>query len=408
VNALEKNAFGLHFYSENGSRSSSRSAQCLYLSGDLTASRSKCGDLLVPSVHYCGMARSVRVRAPCFAVAVQFACGLETVELRDSSEGGESAPTVATQQQQMGEDQPAVQPEAANSEVPEVPSLGGLEGAGDLDFGAAGAAGCTKVDFLFVIDNSPSMAFAQENLRNRFAGFLSVLGDNLQANDFNIMVVDTDGPAEGDEAEEAGSTDGQVPVDACGDTLGAGRPANAQTGEDCSLTGGRRYATRDQPDLESTFACMATVGTRGSAREQTVDALLAAVSAENGPNGCNEGFLRRDAILVTTIITNTDDDDSLDEPQVWYERLLALKDGNEASVVLLGFLPGDPFNASSSGLLCNVFAAINRAPRLEDFVARFTHHRVASVCEADYGPYLALAVENIDLACNDFVAPVIQ
>jgi hypothetical protein len=369
---------------------------------------SKSCDLLPPSVHYCGMARSVRVRSPCFAIAIQLACGLETVELRDSTGGEATGLTVATEQEQMGEDELGGTVTGAGSESAISP-VGGLDGTGELDFGTA-APGCKKVDFLFVIDNSPSMAFAQENLRNSFAGFLGVLNDKLQANDFNVMVVDTDGASpRDDEEEEEGDTRALAPVDPCDDTVGAGRRANAQTTDFCSLAEGRRYATLDQPDLEPTFACMATVGTRGSPQEQTIDALLAAVSTEQTAlSGCNAGFLRSDAILVTTIITNTDDSDSLGAPQDWYDALLALKGGNEASVVMLGFLPGDPFNASSSGLFCNVLAAINRAPRLEDFVARFTHHRIASVCEADYGPYFALAVENIDSACNDFVAPLIQ
>ena len=261
-----------------------------------------------------------------------------------------------------------------------------------------GSVGCSKIDFLFVIDNSLSMALAQDSLKANFPSLLGELETTLNATDFHIMVVDTDGR----DADDAG--DGASTEQAC-DVLGAGRRTNGQSGGDCGLPEAQRFAA-PSPEVESVFACTATVGTRGEPREQQAGALLAAVSSEqNGAGGCNTGFARPDALLVVTLVTNTDDDASADDPQAWYEAIVRAKAGNEAAVVMLGFLPGEPVVESSSGLLCDVVSGFNPAPRLEDLVTRFSRHQIASVCEADYGPLFASAVEDIARACDAFVSP---
>jgi hypothetical protein len=328
------------------------------------------------------------------------------VELGSPGLGRDAGITVPPEQQQTE----PLDPSATGGGLPEVAPLGGLDGLGEFDsLPESAEKGCEKVDFLFVIDNSRSMAFAQENLKNSFAGFLSVLGDNLDANDFHIMVVDTDSWDGRAEDGEQPTVDAATGIDRCNDTLGAGRRSNGQDQQDCQVANGKRFVSLEQPELDSTFACMATVGTLGNAREQQMGAMLAAVSGpENDVGGCNEGFLRRDAILVVTIITNTDDQASLGDPAIWYDTLLQQTDKEEASVVVQGFLPGDAFAPSSSGLICNVLAAINSAPRLEEFISSFTHGHFASVCESDYGPFFDAAVDSIQLACDDFVPPAIQ
>jgi hypothetical protein len=341
-----------------------------------------------------------------FALTFQLACGLETVEL---------GPPVPHEEAEVtpGVESPQAEPEAAvpppntavigselPSPLPEVP-VSGLDGVGDFDIPPSSTAkGCQKVDFLFVIDNSPSMAFAQDNLKNSFPGFLRVLDAKVEVSDFQILVVDTDSSDGRREDDQAGAAS----LDRCNDTLGAGRRSNGDSQQACLVAGDQRFITLQQPELDATFSCMATVGTAGDADEQQVGALLQAVSTEeNAAGGCNQGFLRSDALLVVTIITNTDDKDSIGEPDSWFSDLLKQRGGDEGSVVMLGFVPGDAFAPASSGFACNVLAAINRAPRLDDFINRFSHRSIASVCEGDYGPTFALAVDNIDLACAAFV-----
>lgn len=335
-----------------------------------------------------------RARAPlAWALVCMLGCGLERIEIDPRTGGGASnvadEPSPASPTAVAGEDDV---PAASEGGSP-VPASARPEGAPlGLPLDADAGLGCAQVDLLFVIDNSLSMAFAQDNLRASFPGLLDVLAETLPATDVQIMVVDTDG------RDDAASDD------TC-DVLGGGRRTNGQTGDDCGLPATQRFAT-GSPDAERAVACMSSVGTSGEAREQQADALLAAIAPEqNDIGGCNAGFSRPGAVLVVTMITNTDDDISAGNPDVWYDAIVQHKGGNEQAVVFVGFLPGDAFSPSTSGVLCNVIAEFNPAPRLEALATRFTHRQLASVCEADYGPAFASAVSSIARACEAFVPP---
>jgi hypothetical protein len=320
-------------------------------------------------------------------------CGLERIEIDPLTGAGASdvsdEPSPASATAAAGDE--AVP--AANEGGSLVPASGRPEGAPiGLPLDADAGVGCSQLDLLFVIDNSLSMAFAQDNLRASFPGLLDVLAETLPATDVQVMVVDTDG-------RDAASSD-----DVC-DVLGAGRRTNGQSGDDCGLPATRRFATASA-ELEPALACMSSVGTSGEAREQQADALLAAIAPEqNDVGGCNAGFSRPGAVLVVTVITNTDDDISAGDPDAWFDAIVQHKGGNEQAVVFVGFLPGDAFSPSTSGVLCNVIARFNPAPRLEALATRFTHRQLASVCEADYGPTFASAVSSIAQACQSFVPP---
>jgi hypothetical protein len=96
-------------------------------------------------------------------------------------------------------------------------------------------------------------------------------------------------------------------VTACDWAWGAGTvfPAGSFTADKpCPIDGGRRYLVKGQTDLDETFACIANVGVAGW--KSLGQALTAAMQKPiNAPGGCNDGFLREDALLmVTTIATN--------------------------------------------------------------------------------------------------------
>jgi hypothetical protein len=339
---------------------------------------------------------------------------LESVELRNKGgdRGGESGADDAVAE-------PTPPPNDGESVSP--PNTGSAEGSGDpplLPAGIAGGGfegsgfdsppalaepGCTKMDFLFVIDNSFSMAFAQSNLRNSFAGFMSVIQDQVDAEDFHIMVVDTDAWENDDDRDDGGG-------DRCRDVLGAGRRSNGATGADCGLPEGERFISLDQPNLVETFSCMATVGAFGDNDEQPIAALLAANSeAENEADGCNAGFARRDAVLVVTLITNDDDDVTAGAPADWLRFLLEQKGGDQNAqnaLVVLGLI-GDRTLEAPSSPLCQ-FASERDSLKLREFVEGFEHGALASVCSDDYSPFLEQAVQSIAGACTEFVPPVIQ
>lgn len=353
------------------------------------------------------MVRTVRGLALCFAVAGQHGCGLETVELeaRGTTAGAGGAAAGERREAENGVE-PSPQPLAVMPITSEesVPASGELPIAsvGDIGLGspiepppAIGPQGCTKVDFLFVIDNSFSMVLAQDNLKNSFEGFMNVIGQELEADDFHVMVVDTD----------AWDDDEQPPPDAdrCSDVLGAGRRSDGDE-QDCGLPADQRFVSLEQPDLSSTFQCMASVGNLGSSEEQPIAALLAASVTENRIGGCNEGFFRNDALLVVTIITNSDDESSFGDPQDWYASLLPVKQRDDSAFVVLGFLGGDSLPGAEEGA-CQLFSLISvgDAPRLQEFVSSFGHNQLASVCASNYAPYFETAVTSIDTACAAFI-----
>jgi hypothetical protein len=279
--------------------------------------------------------------------------------------------------------------------------------------------GCDKVDFLFVIDGSVSMANEQAALATSFPGFIDAIGDTLTAtSDYHIMVVDTDaaGRCTKDACEDptpssktieccledgAGAHACNTNLSACDETLGAGvvHPAGtASSNVKCDLAGGNRYVTEDQPDIAAAFDCVAHVGIAGDPSERPMDAMLAAVSADlNAPGACNEGFLRDDAILVVTFISDDPYTEDSGDPQGWHDALVAAKGGNAAAIVVLGVIPGGT---------CHTDPNPDAGDHWAQFVALWGDHGAsASVCEADYAPFFTAAVDIVDDACDEFEPP---
>ncbi len=292
-------------------------------------------------------------------------------------------------------------------------------------------AGCQKVDFLFVVDNSRSMQTEQENLVRSFPGFMQVVEGTVRARDYQVMVTDTDAsrgqrglaavigqdfscqpapaccqsgcdgftiPVLGVPSVDScnGVPCDQVSLDAdlaCEGVLGAGKRYTPD-GTSCGVDGERRYMVSGQPELADTFACAGQVGTFGDGDEQPMAAMMQAVSLPlNGAGGCNAGFLRAEAVLVVTFITDGEDSDSPGDPQLWRQALIDAKGGDEDAVVLLGLMGGDG---------CGV-----PAPRLDAFVRSLPFGSSGSVCAEDYAPFFSAAVSVIDNACDVFV-PVIR
>jgi hypothetical protein len=263
----------------------------------------------------------------------------------------------------------------------------------------APSVGCTKVDFLFVVDNSLSMLEEQTALIQSFPGFVSVVEQALGASDFHVMVIDTDAAGLGDAISLfLGRSD------ACAPVLGAGHRHN-QAGEECGLEGTQRYLDTTQADLTGAFSCVAQVGTLGNPSEAPVDAMLAALApAINAPDGCNAGFLRDDAILVVTLIGDEDDAISSGDPETWRQALVATKAGSEDSIVFLGLIGGDGNAAQSSACISG---EVDAAPRLHQLIQGLPFGSTGDICATDYAPFFAEAVSVIDTACQDFT-PIIR
>jgi hypothetical protein len=215
-------------------------------------------------------------------------------------------------------------------------------------------------------------------------------------------------------AEVNGSPYGQP----CDYTLGAGvvypRGLNASN-RACAIEGTQRYVAPGQPDLLETFACMATVGTSGEWDETPMGALQAAVSPDLiGAGGCNEGFIRHDAILVVTIVTDagimSSEEAKNGNPAAWMavrSAVVAAKGGDEKAIAVLGLLPDN----DQAGALCSSpepwdGQSPTPNPMATTFVQSFGEQGVlASVCEPDFTGFFEQAVRTVIRdTCDNFTA----
>lgn len=289
---------------------------------------------------------------------------------------------------------------------------GGMESAGP---GEAGISGCEKVDFLFVVDSSRSMEDEQANLLDSFPRFITAIRETLMLDDFQVMAVD------------AGAVEGS----GCDGTLGAGRIADG-AGQDCGLSGDKRYADNTQSDLEAAFGCMAARGIEGATDEQTMDALVAAVGPLNEAGGCNEGFVRPDALLVVVIITDEEDSpndidgagaldgtcapadtdpNSSGGPSEWADALAAAKADNPNAVVVLSLIGDCDVGGDCTGMalgpqgITGPVSGAEPAPRIREFTQQFAFGTVGPICAEDYVPFFTDAVDVVRTACEGFLPP---
>ena len=273
------------------------------------------------------------------------------------------------------------------------------------DFGPHKPAGCEgKIDFLFVISRYGGMSYFQAQLLDAFPKFIDTIEAKFADFDYHIMVVD------GDELWGLSTCDEQCPEQCvpgypcnytpttCDTTMGAGVvfPAGGDaTNKLCKIAGGRRYMTKGQTDLKATFACAAQVGVSG--RAWIGEALTAAVlPGINGPGGCNDGFLRDDALLMVTLISNTYDVDekpfgSKGTPETWAAAVLAAKHDDPEAVVMFSILRAYP--------------ECHENDRTCQMVKMFPHHLLFDRDALDYGPAFDQATNLVADACADFEPP---
>jgi len=179
-------------------------------------------------------------------------------------------------------------------------------------------------------------------------------------------------------------------VTECDQVWGAGTvmPAGGSaSNKPCPIDGGGRYLVKGQENLDDAFTCIAKVGTSG--REFLGQALTAAMQKPiNDYGGCNEHFLRDDALLMVTLISNIGDD-SEGTPAEWAQAVLDAKHGDERSVVMLYIgVPG-----------------CQEADRLCELTKMFPFHHPASLAAPDLGPVFAEAASLVEVACAEFVPP---
>jgi hypothetical protein len=212
----------------------------------------------------------------------------------------------------------------------------------------------TKIDFLFMIDDSGSMCEEQENLTRNFTTFSQFLAEELgDSADYRLAVITTDmldpaasghflsKPAPAVAALNCLDANGQPKAPDTADCQDLIDPATGQLNFGPIIKSGTpeqggnivgNTAAEQEHDLEKKFRCLATLGTNGDGFEKGLEAMRLALSCDaHAPNRqffgkcCNQDgtydiacqyepgapdapqFLRPDAILVVVFVTDEND-----------------------------------------------------------------------------------------------------
>ena len=274
----------------------------------------------------------------------------------------------------------------------------------DFDVTPKGCQG--KIDFLFIISRDTFMLPHQEQLIAAFPQFIETIQSQFSDFDVHILVTDSE-PDWGSDAckDDCPGTCAAEPAypcayepTTCDEKMGAGIVMNVgpNTANTPCLDGPHRYITADTPDIPAAFECLARVGTYGY--NKVGDALMGAMNPWiNKVGGCNEGFIRDDALLMLTVIGEEDiaggPATSQGTWQEWMQAVVDEKKGNLDAIVMFGLV--------SSGEWC--LDTKDPKHRLCTMIPNFPHHVQALLTTPDYGPVFddaaALALD----ACSTFV-----
>jgi len=298
-------------------------------------------------------------------------------------------------------------------------STGGIGGEGDGDSGdddddepldlppdpTTGAAddgstqsGCDKIDLLMAIDGSISMDVAQDKLSTSIESFIGAIETSLIGEvDYHLGVITT--------TEYTYNTAGcTAPGSLIAQTGGQGS-SNQACGP---FADGGAWVSPADGDVADSFRCVAGIGLGNGNVELTAQAIIGAIT-DDGPGGCNAGFIRDDALLVIVNITDTDDpssyppgEGSSGDPGGWYSAIVAAKGGLEQSVVMISVLPPANPSCTVEGNWSPLLPGQLDAPRLDELTTSFTHHYVGDICANDYGVLLDEALAEIASGCESF------
>lgn len=189
----------------------------------------------------------------------------------------------------------------------------------------------------------------------------------------------------------------------CDNTLGAG--GTFPTGKDssqkrCTLAEGR-YITSKDPDPAAAFECIARVGS-GGGYARPADAMVAALSPPllgtmgYPEDGCNHGFLRPDALLVVTIISDGYDQESNGPAEAWRKALMDAKNQDASAFQTLVITT----DIDIVGGLCGPYDGTPN--RLRTFV-EITDGLIGSICAENYGQFFEAAVAKVVERCMTYV-----
>ncbi|MDD5309999.1 MAG: hypothetical protein PHU25_21995 [Deltaproteobacteria bacterium] len=287
----------------------------------------------------------------------------------------------------------------------------------DSDTGTATQSdnGCTSLDILFLIDNSPSMEEEQANLAKNFPKFIDVL--------------------DAYETPQHTKIDYRVGVTTCGVTrtfkekvpgfplftMSSTGPNGKLQGKAACNLGAYPWVQGNDPEVSDKFSCMAGQGTAGSGNEMPLAAIELGLGEQSQDGGPNEGFYRKDGKSLLVIVIITDEDDcSIENGGTMSVGLQGSSDcdgaaskglydpagtagfiddlaGGEGRYVVVGI------GGAKQGGCTSAFGEAIHAKRLKEFVDLFGEHGVfGDVCSGDLWESLKAALDITTLTCDEF------
>jgi hypothetical protein len=248
------------------------------------------------------------------------------------------------------------------------------------DVDGDGVQTCREVDFLFVVDDSPTMAMYQQNLVENYEVFIDGIEEAIsQLETIHVGVVTTEAYEFTDAAcQQLG-----------GLVVATGGPSSSEA--DCRpFAAGTNFMT-ERDDFDRTFRCAAKVGTGGTDNDAPLAAIASAVSSPLADEGaCNAGFVGEGALLVVVIVSDTYPTGAyqLDVDPYFAASVVldAMGDIEDVVVVLIASIEDAP--------------CLNPlAPQLEDFADFFPHSYKGPICSHDYTEVFTPAIEIVKGAC---------
>jgi hypothetical protein len=280
--------------------------------------------------------------------------------------------------------------------------------------------GCTKMDILFVIDDSGSMGCEQSMLTQAFPQFVQVIEEYNQAQGNNLSY--------------------RLGVTSTGRTVNYtievplfppfNMNENGLDGELNEVSGLKWIdGPGNQSEIVSWFSDAADLGTGGPSYEMPLQCLALAI-AKDQPGEANEGFLRDDSLFITVIITDEDDcsrldnnftisnDSCMSDPVAHnlvdlqeYKDFLDEKLGGPERYVVVTVAGLNGCDASSYPTTCSEdssYAGAKKAERLQDFMNNYIgttaddNGLFSDLCANTMADALQEALEKMTVACDEF------
>jgi len=253
------------------------------------------------------------------------------------------------------------------------------------------AVECTKMDIVFVIDNSQSMKEEQENLAKNFPEFVKVIDEyktqSGESLDYRVAITTTD-----DVTDRGKFRKGR----------GQGADQTCDPGPN-----DKPWLERTDADISGYFSCRAQVGTLGTNVERPLEAAKLSVTAriDDGQNalGGTTSFIREDALLAFVILTDEDEGSATGgevTPAPLKEAGLYATDFDEVKIFrgrwAAAVIAGDRGCESPLGKAAD-------AVRLKQFITTTGKNGVFhSICDGDLTAGLKAALETFTEACKGF------